>query len=102
MNSLRRSGERTTEEIDVVGTSRKRVTVVGEVKWTSRPLTSKVLGDLADYKIPALEQGGFKLGQQLTTVLFSRSGFTDGLHARADENTRLVLIDTEELLSTPP
>lgn len=102
LNSLRRSGERTTEEIDVVGTSRKRVTVVGEVKWTSRPLSSKILGDLEDYKIPALEQDGFKLGRQLTTVLFSRSGFTDGLHARADEETRLVLIDTEGLLSTPP
>lgn len=38
LNRLRQSGERSTEEIDVVGTARKRVTLVGEVKWTSKPI----------------------------------------------------------------
>ena len=38
LNRLRRSGERSTEEVDVVGTARNRVTLVGEVKWTSKPV----------------------------------------------------------------
>ncbi len=100
LNQLRRSGERTTEEIDVVGTTRQRVTLVGEAKWTSRPLGQRILHDLADYKIPALTQDGFKLASELTTVLFSRSGYSDGLRARAEDNDKLVLVDVDDMLST--
>lgn len=102
LNSLRRTGERTTEEIDVVGTARQRVTVVGEVKWTSRPLGVKILDDLVDYKVPALVQDGFKLARELTTVLYSRSGYTDSLRARAEGDGRLILVDVDEMLSTLP
>lgn len=100
LNQLRRSGERTTEEIDVVGTTRQRVTLVGEAKWASRPLGERILHDLADVKIPALAQDGFKLASELTTVLFSRSGYSDGLRAHAEDNDKLVLVDVDDMLST--
>jgi len=102
LNRLRQSGERSTEEIDVVGTARKRVTLVGEVKWTSKPIGEKILSDLADYKVPALQQAGFKLAGELTTVLFSRSGYSAGLRARAEDDERLVLVGVDEMLSTLP
>ena len=100
LNKLRRSGQRTTEEIDIVGTARKRVTLVGEAKWTSRPLGERILHDLADYKVPALVQDGFKLASEPTTVLFSRSGYSDGLRARAEGDDKLVLVNVDDLLST--
>ncbi|CAN5209082.1 ATP-binding protein [soil metagenome] len=102
LNRLRQTGERTTEEIDVVGTARKRVALVGEVKWTTKPLGEKILHDLAEYKVPALEQGGFRLASEVTTVLFSRSGYSGGLRSRADDDDRLVLVDVDRLLSTQP
>lgn len=101
LNLLRKKGERTTEEIDIVGTARKRVTLVGEAKWTNKPLGEKILHDLATYKIPALEQDGFRLADQLTTVLFSRSGYSTGLHARAASDQHLHLVDVDQMLSAP-
>ena len=84
----------------MVGTARKRVTLVGEVKWTSKPLGEKILHDLAEYKIPALEQDGFRLASEMTTVLFSRSGYSPGLHSRVEGDDRLVLINVNDMLST--
>ncbi len=101
LDRLRRSGDRSTEEIDVVGTARKRVTLVGEVKWTTKPLGEKALRDLAEYKVPALEQDGFRLAGELITVLFSRSGYSPGLRSRAEDDDRLVLVDVNDMLSTP-
>lgn len=101
LNELRRSGERTTEEIDIVGTSRKRIALVGEVKWTSKPLSVKILKDLEDYKVPALQQDGFKLASEVATVLFSRSGYTAELHERSEDDANLVLVNVDEMLSTP-
>lgn len=100
LNRLRRTGERSTEEIDVVGTARKRVTLVGEIKWTARPLGEGILHDLAEYKLPALEQSGFQFVGEVTTVLFSRSGYSDGLRSRAENDDRLVLVDVERALLT--
>lgn len=51
-------------------------------------------------KVPALEQDGFKLANELTTVLFSRSGYSAGLRARAEDDDNLVLVDIDEMLST--
>lgn len=100
LNQLRRSGDRTTEEIDVVGTARKRVTLIGEAKWSSKPLGERILRDLTEYKVPAMEQGGFRLASDVTTVLFSRSGYSPGLHSRAAGDGRLVLIDVNDMLTT--
>ncbi len=99
LNHRRRSGERTTEEIDVVGMTRGRVTLVGEVKWTSRPLGERTLHELAAYKIPALAQHGCNLASRLTIVLVSRSGYSEGLRARAQEDEALVLVDVEAMPS---
>lgn len=101
LDRLRREGERTTEEIDIVGTARKRVTLVGEVKWTSKPLGEKILHDLATYKIPALEQDGFRLADEVSIVLFCRSGYSAGLRARAESDQHLHLVDVDRMLSTP-
>src|SRR5579884_288433 len=40
LNALRRSGARTVEEIDIVAGHGRRVSVVGEVKWTMRQMSS--------------------------------------------------------------
>lgn len=100
LNQLRKDRERTTEEIDIVGTARKRVTLVGEAKWTSKPMGEKALHDLAQYKLPALEQAGFRLADEVTTVLFSRSGYSAGLRARAASDETLHLVDVDQMLAS--
>lgn len=99
LHELRRAGTRTTEEIDVVGISRNRVTVVGEAKWTAAPLDGSVLDQLEAFKVPALRQDGFRLAAETTTVLFSRSGYSDALRGRAEHDDRLILVDVARMLS---
>jgi uncharacterized protein len=99
LNSLRRSGERSTEEIDVVGLSRGRVVAVGEAKWTNRVMPVTVLDDLKTFKIPALEQAGLKVLPDCPIWLFSRSGYDRGLHAAADDDPRVRLVDVADALS---
>ena len=84
LNSLRRTGARSTEEIDIVGLSRSKVTVVGEAKWTAKPMQCQVLDDLVQYKIPALEQADVKIARDTTIVLFGRSGYDRGLQRAAE------------------
>jgi uncharacterized protein len=98
LDSLRRDGTRTSEEIDIVGTARSRVTVVGECKWTSGSMTSKVLDDLEQYKLPALRQDGprFAAGGP-AILLFSKSGFKDSLRATSAERDDVRLIDLGDL-----
>lgn len=101
LHPLRRSGERESEEIDVVGTRRGRVTLVGECKWTGKPLSVRILRELDDFKLPALIQSGAKLDSEgLTTLLFSRSGFTAGLEEAARRRSGLRLVRLEEIV--PP
>lgn len=54
LDKHRRAGLRTAEEIDIVGLSRNRVTVIGECKWTNRAMDIKDLVDLETFKVPAL------------------------------------------------
>ncbi|MGH8932918.1 MAG: ATP-binding protein [Egibacteraceae bacterium] len=100
-HDLRRSGVRSTEEIDIVGVARRRVTLVGEAKWTAKPLDVTILRDLAEYKLPALEQAGFTISPQYRTVLYCRSGYTDGLRRRAEGDTRLELVDVARAVAPP-
>jgi AAA+ ATPase superfamily predicted ATPase len=86
-HDLRRKGERTTEEIDVVGAHRRRATVLGEVKWTGHPMGVQVLRDLEQYKIPALEQSGVD-AKDAEIVLFSRSGFAQALQSESALQSR--------------
>jgi hypothetical protein len=98
LHELRRAGERTTEEIDLVGLGRAGVTVVGECKWTSREVGPKLLADLDTYKLPALRQTGLKVAAHPEIVLFSRSGFTDSLAAIAANRPDIALIDAAEMV----
>lgn len=78
LNRLRRTGGRTTEEIDLVARSGRRVLAVGEVKWTRSPMSPVVLSDLRQLKMPALAQTGADLSDA-RVFLFSRSGFHPSL-----------------------
>jgi len=101
LNELRAKGERASEEIDVVGLRRGRVSLVGECKWANKPISVSLLGEVDRYKLPALWQSGAKpRADGPLIVLFSRSGFTDGLRAAAAENEKLRLVELEELVPT--
>jgi uncharacterized protein len=98
LDRLRREGERTGEEIDVVGTARGRVTLIGECKWTSGPMTAKVLDDLETYKLPALRQDGLRVASPGPAILlFSKSGFKPNLTAFAAERDDIRLVGLDEL-----
>lgn len=90
---------RTSEEIDIVGTARGRVTVVGEAKWQHHPLGVGVLRDLDAFKIPALAAAGMRLSSDHRTLLFSRSGYTDALVRAASQRTGVRLVDVPAALS---
>lgn len=98
LDRLRAGGERGSEEIDIVGSARSRVTVVGECKWTGGRLTAKTLDDLERFKLPALQQAGarFQAGGPLI-LLFSRSGFKKNLVEQAGVREDVRLVDLEEL-----
>jgi uncharacterized protein len=99
LHELRAKHERETEEIDVVGLHRGRVSIVGECKWTDKPISVALLSEIEKYKLPALRQSGAKLRKDGPLILlFSRSGFTDGLRAAAQDNERLRLVELEELI----
>lgn len=99
LDASRASGERTTEEIDIVGTARKRVTVVGECKWTASPMDAGVLRDLEEHKLPALIQDGLRTAARPTILLFARSGFSTGLTKAAEGRDDVRLIDADKLVT---
>lgn len=76
-------------EIDVVALDRKsRSALVGECRWRSRRMGEEVLDDLIA-RAASLE----KLhGYRLHYILFSRSGFTSALEARA-KRERVLLVE---------
>jgi uncharacterized protein len=92
VHSLRRTGARTSEEIDVVAVSGRTVTLVGECRWRADPMDVMTLKELADFKLPALAQvPGLTIAPDCRRVLFSSGGFTDGLReAAARDGIRLV------------
>lgn len=99
LNDLRASGERTSEEIDVVGVGRGRVSLVGECKWTARPISVSLLNEIERFKLPALLQSGAKVTEDgPAIVLFSRSGFTDGLRRVAASRADLRLVELADLV----
>lgn len=97
LDDYRRNGERLTEEIDIVGLRRRRVSIVGECKWTNKPLSVKILKEIEEFKLPAMRQDGAKTGGGgPRIVLFSRSGYTDGLKGAAEQDSRLLLVNLDE------
>ncbi len=97
-NVHRRSGERSTEEVDVVGAKRGRVTVIAECKWTNKPLTPAIVEELDAYKIPALLDSGLKVIADPKIILFCRSGYDDALTALASGSSRIELVDVPAAL----
>jgi AAA+ ATPase superfamily predicted ATPase len=99
LNQLRRSKERQTEEVDVVGVQRGVVTIVGECKWTNSALTAQVLGDLETYKIPAMRQAKIRFPRKgPLIVLFSKSGFKQNLIDIAATRDDVRLVEVDELV----
>jgi uncharacterized protein len=96
IDHLRATGERSTEEIDLVGIARNRVMVVGEVRWRSGPMSVGVLGDLERHKLPALRRAANVVASP-TIVLISKSGFTSGLRGAASNDPRIRLVELDEL-----
>lgn len=96
-HDLRKAKVRLTEEIDVVGARREKVTVVGECRWQRRQMGREVLTDLVDYKLPALAQSGVDVSAVMI-VLFSRSGFRRDLQEAAARQGNIELVDLTKLL----
>ena len=98
LHALRREQVRTTEEIDVVVLDGRKVLAVAEAKWTNAALSFDVLRDLSSYKLPALQQAGYEVGD-VEIVLASRSGFTREVTTAAKGNRRIRLVDAHDILS---
>jgi hypothetical protein len=96
-NDLRRTGQRTTEEIDVVGLTNRRVTVIGECRWRNKAMDGNILNEIDDYKLPALRQAGYEIEKDLLVLLFSRSGYNSALRKAASENRRLRTVSITEV-----
>jgi AAA+ ATPase superfamily predicted ATPase len=100
LNQLRRTGERSVEEVDVIGMGRSAVTVVGECKWTTGRLTRKALDDLEAFKLPAMRQAKLRLAAPgPLIVLFSRSGFKENLVEHAASRQDVKFVDAEQLVA---
>lgn len=100
LNEHRRSGVRTSEEIDVVGISRSLVTLVGECKWTVDPMSDRVLGDLDQFKIPAMRQHKLRFAKEsFRIVLFSKGGFTKPLVEAAARRPEVTLLTADDLVA---
>jgi AAA+ ATPase superfamily predicted ATPase len=81
------------EEIDLVAVGADAV-LLGECKWTNKPLGTNVLADL--------KQKGHKLriqaiAQQVHYALFARSGFTSALQEQA-QRENVLLVDLPQLI----
>ena len=98
-HDLRRTHQRETEEIDVVGARRGSVTLLGECKWTNAPMAQGVLRDIDEFKLPALRQSKAKVAKQPRILLFSRSGFDDGLLAAAAERDDVEFVGADSIVS---
>lgn len=96
-NDLRRAGSRTTEEIDIVGTSGNRVTLVGECRWRNKPMDGTILREIEDYKLPALRQSGLQVDPHPHILLFSRAGHNQALQQVAAGDPHLRLLGIHEL-----
>lgn len=96
-DEFRVSGDRTREEIDIVGITRGRVVTVGEVRWHNKPMDVGILGELDRFKLPALRKAAPVVGKP-AIVLVSRSGFTDGLREAAASDEQIRLVELEELV----
>lgn len=82
------------DEIDVVVLGEDSI-LVGECKWTAKPIGENILNDLQRKAQPLLRQGQYSHVQY---ALFARSGFTPPLVARAEAESLLLV--TPQILLT--
>jgi len=97
LDEFRATNERTTEEIDVVGLARRRVVLIGEVRWRSRPMDVGILGEIERYKLPALRRAA-RVVAKPRILLVSKEGFTPALRDAADRDDRIRLLELSELV----
>jgi hypothetical protein len=100
LDRFRASKERTNEEIDLVGMARRRVVLIGEARWSDRPMDVGILGQIERYKLPALRVAASVIAMP-TTVLASRAGFTPALRDAAERNEHIRLVGLSELMVVP-
>lgn len=102
-NKYRVKKERQEEEIDIVCRKNKKLTLIGECKWTKDPMGIRILNDIQHFKLPAIkeeiqkENNLFKIGDDPDIILFSKSGFTSELATKAKENS-IELVDIDKLM----
>lgn len=97
-NEFRANKSRSSEEVDVVGLKGRTVGVVGEAKWTTKPMSLSVLTDIRNYKSPALGQTGLKVDHETQIVLASRNGFASDLVTFSASDPSIRLVDAEHIL----
>jgi hypothetical protein len=78
---------------------RNKVTLVGERKWTNKPLGQGIVADLERYKVPALQDAGFKIADPLRIVLFAKAGYSRSLRELASADGRIELVDVSAELA---
>lgn len=82
-------------QVDVVALNRsERVILLGEAKWLRRPVGVDILEGLKRRGAQAIPGDGWTVHY----ALFSRSGFTSGLHCRAEEE-RVMLVPLEKIVA---
>ncbi|MBX7234114.1 MAG: ATP-binding protein [Caldilineales bacterium] len=81
-------------QVDVVALDRReRVVLLGEARWTSRPLTVQTLDELRGKAAAVLPEPGWRY----LYALFSRSGFSEALQQEA-ERAGVLLVSLETLV----
>jgi AAA+ ATPase superfamily predicted ATPase len=100
LHARRKDGTRSSEVIDVVGTARGRITVIGEARWRNSAMDVGYLSDIEVYKLPALRQTGLKMDEVPSILLFSRGGYTQSLMDAAAGRSDIVLVDVERALNS--
>jgi hypothetical protein len=96
-NDLRRTGQRTSEEIDIVGISGGRVRIVGECRWRNKAMDGNVLRELYDYKLPSLSQAGYEIDKDVRILLFSRGGYSKAIERARSQDKKLLAVDIAEI-----
>jgi AAA+ ATPase superfamily predicted ATPase len=82
-------------EIDVLAISRlEKQALVGECKWSKKPVGVNILDDLKQKAEALMREEGIS---QIHFALFSRSGFTPALENRAEEE-KVSLVTVEQVI----